>query len=190
MTGYPETSAAGRGSAEGADERKDGSLPVSALEENPLPAGSTPARRINQRRRTQMVNLYRMRQLLRQTVKVQWRIEQEEARATKITTTLTGMPRGGAQHDQVQDGAIRIVELRDAYREIVDEIAEAQAVLNPLINALENADDRAVMRLRYIKGFSPEDIAEAIHRTDRSVYYYLSRAEDQLVRKFPDVVSK
>lgn len=137
-----------------------------------------------------MVNLYRMRQLLRQTVKVQWRIEQEEARATKITTALTGMPRGGAQHDQVQDGAIRIVELRDAYREIVDEITEAQAVLNPLINALENADDRAVMRLRYIKGFSPEDIAEAIHRTDRSVYYYLSRAEDQLVRKFPDVVSK
>ena len=31
-----------------------------------------------------MINLFRMRQLLRQTVKVQWRIEQEEARATKI----------------------------------------------------------------------------------------------------------
>lgn len=190
MTGYPETSAARRGSAEGAGkkERKEALL-FTALEENPLPAGSTPARR-NIERRTQMVNLYRMRQLLRQTVKVQWRIEQEEARATKITTTLTGMPRGGAQHDQVQDGAIRIVELRDAYREIVDEITEDQAILNPLINALENADDRAVMRLRYIKGFSPEDIAEAIHRTDRSVYYYLSRAEDQLARKFPDVVSK
>ena len=38
-----------------------------------------------------MVNLYRMRQLLRQTVKVQWRIEREQARATKVTTVLTGM---------------------------------------------------------------------------------------------------
>jgi DNA-directed RNA polymerase specialized sigma24 family protein len=137
-----------------------------------------------------MINLFRMRQLLRQTVKVQWRIEQEEARATKITTVLTGMPRGGGQHDQVQDGAIRVAELRDAYREIMEELETAQAALDPLISELEDADDRAVMRLRYIKGFSPEDIAEAIHRTDRSVYYYLSRAEDQLARRFPDKVAK
>ena len=137
-----------------------------------------------------MINLFRMRQLLRQTVKVQWRIEQEEARATKITTVLTGMPRGGGQHDQVQDGAIRVAELRDAYREIMEELETAQAALDPLISKLDDADDRAVMRLRYIKGFSPEDIAEAIHRTDRSVYYYLSRAEDQLARRFPDRVAK
>lgn len=137
-----------------------------------------------------MINLFRMRQLLRQTVKVQWKIEQEEARATKITTVLTGMPRGGGQHDQVQDGAIRVAELRDAYREIMEELETAQAALDPLISQLDDADDRAVMRLRYIKGFSPEDIAEAIHRTDRSVYYYLSRAEDQLARRFPDKVSK
>lgn len=137
-----------------------------------------------------MINLFRMRQLLRQTVKVQWRIEQEEARATKITTVLTGMPRGGGQHDQVQDGAIRVAELRDAYREIMEELETAQAALDPLISELDDADDRAVMRLRYIKGFSPEDIAEAIHRTDRSVYYYLSRAEDQLARRFPDRVAK
>lgn len=137
-----------------------------------------------------MINLYRMRQLLRQTVKVQWRIEQEEARATKITTVLTGLPRGGSLHDQVQDGAIKIAELKDAYREIMAEIEAAQAALDPLISQLKDADDRAVMRLRYIKGFSPEDIAEAIHRSDRSVYYYLSRAEDQLARRFPDQVSK
>jgi len=136
------------------------------------------------------INLYRMRQLLRQTVKVQWRIEQEAAKATKITTVLTGMPRGGSQNNQVQDGAIRIAELRDAYREIMDEITSLQEALDPLISTLDNADDRAVMRLRYIKGFSPEDIAEAIHRTDRSVYYYLSRAEDQLARKYPDQVTK
>lgn len=137
-----------------------------------------------------MINLFRMRQLLRQTVKVQWRIEQEEAKATKITTVLTGMPRGGSQNNQVQDGAIRIAELRDAYREIMEEIENMQEALDPLISTLDNADDRAVMRLRYIKGFSPEDIAEAIHRTDRSVYYYLSRAEDQLARRYPQLVAK
>jgi DNA-directed RNA polymerase specialized sigma24 family protein len=136
------------------------------------------------------INLYRMRQLLRQTVKVQWRIEREMARATKSTTVITGMPHGGGPHNAVEDGAIRVAELRDAYREIMEELETAQAALDPLISELEDADDRAVMRLRYIKGFSPEDIAEAIHRTDRSVYYYLSRAEDQLARRFPGQVAK
>ena len=137
-----------------------------------------------------MVNLYRMRQLIRQTVKVQWKLEQEEARATKITTVLTGMPRGGGNHDQVQDGAIKLTELKEAYSEVLNELEEMRKTLDPLINDLENPDDRAVMRLRYIKGFSPEDIADAICKTDRSVYYYLSRAEDQLVRKYPEDVSK
>ena len=137
-----------------------------------------------------MVNLYRMRQLIRQTVKVQWKLEQEEARATKITTVLTGMPRGGGNHDQVQDGAIKLTELKEAYSEVLNELEEMRKTLDPLINDLENPDDRAVIRLRYIKGFSPEDIADAICKTDRSVYYYLSRAEDQLVRKYPEDVSK
>lgn len=137
-----------------------------------------------------MIYLYRMRQLIRQTVKVEWRIEQEQARATKITTTITGMPRGGSQHDQVQDGAIRIAELKEAYREILSELEQMRTELDALISQMVDADDRAVMRLRYIKGWSPEDIAEAIHRTDRSVYYYLSRAEDVLVREYPDKVKK
>lgn len=136
------------------------------------------------------INLFRMRQLIRDTVKLQWRVEQEEAKATKITTVLTGMPRGGKQNKQVEDGAIRLADLKEAYAEVLSELHDMRVILDPLINELENADDRAVMRLRYIKGYSPEDIADAIHRSDRSIYYYLSRAEDQLARKFPDRVSK
>ena len=137
-----------------------------------------------------MVNLYRMRQLMRQTLKVQWKIEQEEAKATKITTVLTGMPHGDGGHDQVADGAINILTIKEAYHEVLNELQQMRAELSPLLDSLDNPDDRAVMRLRYEKGFSPEDIADAIHRTDRSIYYYLSRAEDQLVRKHPDKVSK
>ena len=137
-----------------------------------------------------MVNLYRMRMLMRQTLKVQWKIEQERAKATKITTVITGMPHGGAGHDQVADGAISITEITAAYAEVLHELAVMRYELEPLIGSLDNPDDRAVMRLRYIQGFSPEDIADAIHRTDRSIYYYLSRAEDQLARKYPDKVSK
>ena len=137
-----------------------------------------------------MVNLYRMRMLMRQTLKVQWKIEQERAKATKTTTVITGMPHGGSGHDQVADGAIGIAEITAAYAEVLHELEVMRYELEPLISELDNPDDRAVMRLRYINGFSPEDIADAIHRTDRSIYYYLSRAEDQLVRKYPGKVSK
>ena len=137
-----------------------------------------------------MVNLFRMRQLMRFSIKARWKVEKEMARATKITATLTGMPRGGAGHDQVSEGAIKIDEIKQAYRETLGELEQMQRELDPLIDTLDNPDDRAVMRLRYVECFSPEDIAEAIHRTDRSVYYYLSRAEDQLARKYPGKVSK
>jgi DNA-directed RNA polymerase specialized sigma24 family protein len=137
-----------------------------------------------------MVNLYRMRQLIRQTVKVQWKLEQEEARATKITTVLTGMPRGGGGHDQVADGAIKLAELKEAYKETIGELERMRTELDPLISKLERGDDRAIMRLRYIKGFSPEDIAEAIGRTDRFVYYRLSDSENELSKMFPDIVKK
>ena len=137
-----------------------------------------------------MVNLYQMRQLMRQTIKVRWKVEKEMARATKITTVLTGMPRGGGGSDQVADGAIRVDEVKAAYRAVLEELERMQRELDPLIDTLDNPDDRAVMRLRYIEGYSPEDIAEAIHRTDRSVYYYLSRAEDQLARRYPERVKK
>lgn len=134
------------------------------------------------------INLFQMRRMIRETVKVQWRLEQEQAKATKITTVLTGMPRASGNHSQVEDGAIRLADLQEAYAEVLSDLHDMRAVLDPLIDELENADDRAVMRLRYIKGFSPEDIAEAIHRSDRSIYYYLSRAENEICRKHPDKV--
>ena len=137
-----------------------------------------------------MINLYRMRQLMRYTIKARWRVEKEMAKATKITAVLTGMPHGGGGHDQVADGVIKIDEIKQAYKETLGELEDMQRELDPLIDNLDNPDDRAVMRLRYIECYSPEDIAEAIHRTDRSVYYYLSRAEDQLARRYPDKVSK
>ncbi len=137
-----------------------------------------------------MVNLYRMRQLMRYTIKARWKVEKEIARATKITAVLTGMPHGGAGHDQVAEGAIKIDEVKAAYRETLGELEQMQRELDPLIDNLDKPDDRAVMRLRYIECYSPEDIAEAIHRTDRSVYYYLSRAEDQLARAYPNQVQK
>ena len=136
-----------------------------------------------------MVNLYRMRMLMtRRTIKVYWKIEQAQARATKITTTLTGMPRGGSGHDQVADGAIDITELKEQYEEIIGELSRMREELEPLISTIDNIDVRVAMHLRYIKGCRPEDIADAICLADRTVYRYLKRAENELCRRYPDKV--
>jgi DNA-directed RNA polymerase specialized sigma24 family protein len=136
-----------------------------------------------------MVNLYRMRQLMsRQTARLLWEIEQEEARATKITTVLTGMPRSSGNHNQVQEGAIKLVELKEAYKELIAELSEMREELDPLIDSIENTDLRAAMRLRYMKGYKPEQIADAINLADRTIYRYLVKAENELCKNYPKKV--
>lgn len=136
-----------------------------------------------------MVNLYRMRQLMnRKTVSILWQIEQEQAKATKVTTVLTGMPRGGGQHDQVSSGAIKLAELKEVYSELITELETMRNELAPLIDTLDNIELRAAMRLRYLKGYKPEQIADAICLADRTIYRYLVKAENELCRNFPEKV--
>ena len=129
-----------------------------------------------------MVDLEKMRFLINRQPRLWWDIEKEEAKATKITTTLTGMPRGSGNHSQVEDGAIRLATLKEVYGETLAELERMRNELDPLISMLDDPDDRAVMRLRYIKGYNINTIAESIHRSERCIYYYLSRAEDKISR--------
>ena len=98
----------------------------------------------------------------RKTVSILWQIEQEQAKATKVTTVITGMPRGGGQHDQVSSGAIKLAELKEVYSELISELETMRNELAPLIDTLDNIELRAAMRLRYLKGYKPEQIADAI----------------------------
>ena len=137
-----------------------------------------------------MIILCRMRRLIKQIPPMLWDIKLAEANATKITATITGMPRGSDNHSKVEDGAIKIMAMKDAYAEVIDELKVMREQLEPLIDTLDDPDDRAVMRLRYINGFRPEEFAHERYRTARSIYYYLKRAEDELVRRYPDKVMK
>ena len=126
-------------------------------------------------------DFFRMRWLIRRLPKLQWDIARKQATATKVTTVITGMPRGGGENRQ-EDAVIRLAIARDAYREALDELEAMREQLSPMIDRLEDPDEKAAMRMRYLHGLSPEEIAETIHRTDRSVYIYLSRAERKITR--------
>jgi len=132
-----------------------------------------------------MINLDQMRQLIKKTVNVQWKIEQEEAAATKVTTVLTGMPRAAGNHNQVEDGAIKITELKEEYGAVLDELERMREELKPMIDTLDDVNQRASMRMRYIRGHTMSAIADAICVKSRTVYRYLTKAENELCEKYP-----
>ena len=136
------------------------------------------------------INLYRMRRMMRATEKITWRLEREKSKAERTTSCRTGMPGNRRNYSRVEEGAIRICELEDAFLDTVQALDRMRKELAPCIDALENPDDRAVMRLRYMKGFGAEQIAEGMYMTDRMVYYILARSEKQLAGRYPDRITE
>lgn len=137
-----------------------------------------------------MISLSRMRTLIGYEQRLKWGYTRKLADATRITSVLTGMPRGSGNHSQVETGAIELSEVGRAYREVFEALEEMRAELDPLLSTLENSDDIAVMRLRYMDGYRPNEIPDTIFLSERSVYYHLNNAERQLITMHPDKVER
>ena len=135
-----------------------------------------------------MVNLNRMRFLIGYEQRLRFDRLKKFARATKITTILTGMPRGSSTGNQTQDGAIELAMVDEAYREVWQELQTMRDELEALLSSLDNPDDRGVMRLRYIDGWRLRDIPDAVHLSERAMYYHLASAERKLARMYPESV--
>ena len=133
-----------------------------------------------------MVNLSRMRVLIAYEQRLRFSRLKKLSKATKITTTITGMPRGSGTGDKVADGAIELAEVDEAYREVFTELSKMREELELLLPSLDNPDDIGIMRLRYIDGWKLQHIPDAVCLSERAMYYHLSGAERKLARMFPD----
>ena len=131
-----------------------------------------------------MIDLVKMRWLIRRVPKLLWDIEQKNAKATRITTAITGMPGGhGSSRSQTEEGAIMLAAAKDAYHEAIAELEAMRKELSPIIDTLEDPDEKAVARMRYIYGYDPDEITQAINYHPRTVYRKLKRAERKLLEK-------
>ena len=138
-----------------------------------------------------MVNLTRMRVLIRHEQRLMRRKDRIFANATKVTTVLTGMPHGGnGNKSQVETGAIELAEVEESYREVLDELNAMRKELEGMLVQLDDPDDIGIMRLRYIVGHYPEEIPDLVNLSRRAMFYHLSGAEKKLMRLFPDKVMK
>lgn len=137
-----------------------------------------------------MVNLSRMRMLIGYERRIKFRYQKKLASATRITTQLTGMPRGSGNSSQVETGAIELAEVEEAYREVLDELRTMRAELEQLLPSLDNPDDIGIMRLRYLDGCNIRDIPAAVCLSERAMFYHLSGAERKLIAKYPEKVTR
>lgn len=135
-----------------------------------------------------MVNLSRMRVLISLERRLQFRYQKKLSSVTRITTQLTGMPHGSGVHSKVEDGAIELAEVEEAYREVLEDLQIMRDELEQLLPSLDNPDDIGIMRLRYIIGRCPEDIPDEVNLSRRAMFYHLAGAERKLARMYPDKV--
>lgn len=114
------------------------------------------------------------------TADARFKIEKAVSQAEKCTTVITGMPHGsGGFHSQVEDGAIRISELKEAYAESLNELERLREELKPLLPLIP-VTHRAVIQLRYINGYSDAEISEAIGKSREQVGRYRREAQKMI----------
>lgn len=128
-----------------------------------------------------MINFMRMRYLMAQVPKLLWDVERKTADATRITSSITGMPRGGGVNGQ-ETSYIALSEVIDAYREAEAELNSMREELETQLYRMDDVKGKAYIRLRYLKGYSLDDIAKQEGKDRTTVWRIISNAERFLTR--------
>lgn len=127
-----------------------------------------------------MIDFRRMRWLIRKAGEAYNKWQEAEAAAVSIgSPRITDMPRSRDVGNPVERAVIKVEQVYDAYRETLQELQAMREELGPLIDELPDPDDKAIMRLRYMQGYSPEIIADSnlFPLGRRAVYNHLVHAE-------------
>ena len=90
-----------------------------------------------------------------------------EARVTKITAELTGMPGGGTSDRNAALAAFSDMT-RDYYKRLV-EAEKHEVEVTDFINRLQNPDSRAILKLHYVDCKRWPKVVEALNRAGRDV---------------------
>lgn len=127
-----------------------------------------------------MVDLKRMRYLINTIPDVLWIAERRMASATRITSYISGMPRGGGGGNHQEDANIAYADAMEAYREVLNELRSMQDELEPMIERLADHNEKGAMRMRYLMGHKIAEISEALECDPKTIYNYLTRAESRI----------
>ena len=127
-----------------------------------------------------MVDFQRIRALNQQKNDLGWRIIKMEARATKSTTTITGMPRGGGTGNRMEEIIVEIATIKESYIQICEELNTRKAELERAMSVIKNPMVSVSIRMRYIRGCKIREICETLNYSDRQVLRFLKQGEREI----------
>ena len=145
-----------------------------------------------------MVDLKRMRYLIRRYPMACLRAEQARIRAQKLTRTISDAPRGGRSMNSTEEGLLYRVEALERKNAIWDELCRMREELAPIIDALEvqakkrfaETDDEKrarrdmlevqCMRMRYLEGRSAREISYNLAYSEQHVFRVIGNAERKI----------
>lgn len=100
--------------------------------------------------------------------------------ATKVNSVSDGMPHSHSVSSKVENSSIRMVELTEMINVQVERMTALRDEIETAIEALEDLDQRSVLKFMYINDFPAEKIAEIMSMSERNVYFIRKRAIENL----------
>lgn len=134
-----------------------------------------------------MVNLSEMDRTRKKAAKILERIETARMNATRTTSVFDGIPRNRCRnYSKVENGSIMIADLEARRAEVLAQLEETKTELAEMLCSVDDANRRAYLRLRYLNGHKPSQIATACDVCERAVFRELKAGKADLARMFPD----
>ena len=107
-------------------------------------------------------------------------LEEWRTRATKITPTFSQEPRGTGVEDKLQSSIIKICELEDDLDHKIRELLSQRNEIVAVLDSLSDDNLRQLMRYRYIKGMTWDEIAGKMYYSRPQVVRMHGRALNKI----------
>lgn len=135
-----------------------------------------------------VINLSEINRTRKAAARILEEIDNARENATRRTLLLDGMPHNRKGQSKVENGAVAVADLEAQHAELLASLERMRTELAEMICSVEDVDRRAVLRLYYLKGYKPEQIADGIGSCVRSVFRYMKDGKADLIRLFPGCV--
>ena len=96
-------------------------------------------------------------------------IERLHSIETKITPTLSDMPKGGGQENKIESATESIIEIQSQIADEIRQLTFTRSEIENAIRAVPDENYRELLELRYIDGLTWEKIAVKMNYTYRWV---------------------
>ena len=109
-------------------------------------------------------------------------IEETKTKLTKITTVLSGLPKGSPDNDKMSKNISRLIELVSEHINILQEEEEN---LIRITNKIKRVDQpyRNILELRFVEGMKVEEVSVELNRD----YRYTKRLIKKSVKKYAEI---